>query len=160
MTTVELFAKEQCPLCEEARAILARVQTEMPFTLVERHLEPGTEEERLYRDEIPVVHINGRRAFTTRIDETAFRRILREDNPPERQGSGAGFFAAKGLEALGIACVMIGLVQGIASETMWMELYLSIAGIGLFLVGRFIERRPDRTRKNVDNRPPAGQHHT
>jgi hypothetical protein len=49
-------------------------------------------------------------------------------------------FLAKALEALGIACVMIGLVQGIMSETMWMELYLSIIGIVVFLVGRGIEK--------------------
>ena len=36
---------------------------------------------------------------------------------------------AKGCEALGIACVMIGLVQGIQSSSMWMELYLSIIGM-------------------------------
>lgn len=47
---------------------------------------------------------------------------------------------AKALEAFGISCLMIGLVQGIMSETMWMELYLSIIGIVLFLVGWGIER--------------------
>ena len=49
-------------------------------------------------------------------------------------------FLAKALEALGIACVMIGLVQGIMSETMWMELYLSIIGIVVFLAGRGMEK--------------------
>ncbi len=48
--------------------------------------------------------------------------------------------AAKALEAVGIACVMIGLVQGIMSESMWMELYLSIFGVLLFLVGRRLEK--------------------
>ena len=51
---------------------------------------------------------------------------------------------AKGFEALGIACVMIGLVQGIQSATMWMELYLSIIGIALFLIGWGIEKRVAR----------------
>lgn len=51
---------------------------------------------------------------------------------------------AKACEALGIACVMIGLVQGIMSETMWMELYLSIIGIAIFLVGWGIEKVSDR----------------
>lgn len=46
---------------------------------------------------------------------------------------------AKALEALGISSMMIGLVQGIMSETMWMELYLSIIGIALFLAGWGIE---------------------
>ena len=57
---------------------------------------------------------------------------------------------AKGLEALGIACVMIGLVQGIQSQTMWMELYLSIIGIVLFLVGWGIEKLMARKPK-IDN---------
>ena len=47
---------------------------------------------------------------------------------------------AKGFEALGIACVMIGLVQGMQSSSMWMELYLSITGIVLFLIGWGIEK--------------------
>jgi hypothetical protein len=50
-------------------------------------------------------------------------------------------FIAKSLEALGIACVMIGLVQGILGSTMWMELYLSIAGIIVFIAGRRLEKR-------------------
>jgi len=48
--------------------------------------------------------------------------------------------AAKACEAIGISCVMIGLVQGIMSETMWMELYLSIIGIVVFLIGWGIEK--------------------
>jgi flagellar biogenesis protein FliO len=57
---------------------------------------------------------------------------------------------AKACEALGIACVMIGLVQGIQSPSMWMELYLSVIGIILFLIGwgleKFLARR-SRARK-------------
>lgn len=47
---------------------------------------------------------------------------------------------AKGFEALGIACVMIGLVQGIQSDDMWIELYLSIIGIVVFMIGWGMER--------------------
>ena len=49
---------------------------------------------------------------------------------------------AKALEALGIACVMIGLAEGILGSTMWMELYLSVAGVIAFLAGRRLEKRP------------------
>lgn len=56
---------------------------------------------------------------------------------------------AKGLEALGIASVMIGLVQGIMSENMWIELYLSIAGIVVFLIGRIIEKRLIKQHKST-----------
>jgi hypothetical protein len=42
---------------------------------------------------------------------------------------------------------MIGLVQGIMSETMWMELYLSIIGIVVFLAGWAMETRLNRKRR-------------
>lgn len=60
---------------------------------------------------------------------------------------------AKSLEALGIACVMIGLVQGIQGENMWMELYLSIAGVAVFLVGRGIEKYTARRHHTGRNSP-------
>jgi hypothetical protein len=46
----------------------------------------------------------------------------------------------KTLEAVGIAAVMIGLVQGIYRD-MWGELYLFIGGIVVFYVGRILEKR-------------------
>ena len=49
-------------------------------------------------------------------------------------------FIAKGLEAIGIAAVMVGLVQGIYGD-MWGELYLWIGGMAVFFVGRRIEKR-------------------
>ena len=60
---------------------------------------------------------------------------------------------AKSFEAIGIACVMIGLVQGIQSDNMWMELYLAIIGIVLFLIGWRIEKRTVRRRGSADKPP-------
>lgn len=54
------------------------------------------------------------------------------------------------LEAVGIACVMIGLVQGILGQTMWMELYLSVTGIVIFFGGRGLEKLAARRRKGRD----------
>ena len=61
---------------------------------------------------------------------------------------------AKGFEALGIACVMIGLVQGVQSESMWMELYLSIIGIVLFLIGWGVEKRCTRRQRTGETPLP------
>ncbi len=47
---------------------------------------------------------------------------------------------AKLLEAIGIAAVMLGLVQGIYGD-MWGELYLLIGGVAIFYVGRIMEKR-------------------
>jgi hypothetical protein len=49
------------------------------------------------------------------------------------------------LEALGIAATMIGLLQGIFGD-MWGELYFSLAGILVFLTGRQVEKRADKTK--------------
>jgi membrane-bound ClpP family serine protease len=60
---------------------------------------------------------------------------------------------AKGFEAMGIASLMIGLVEGIQSPTMWNELYLTIIGIVLFTVGRIMEKRI--ARRNPPQEPPG-----
>ncbi len=46
---------------------------------------------------------------------------------------------SKTLEALGIASVMIGLVDGI-NGSMWLELYLLIIGLAIFFAGWGIEK--------------------
>ncbi len=53
---------------------------------------------------------------------------------------------AKLLEAIGIACVVIGLVNGIRGD-MWTDLYLFFAGIVVFYVGRMIEKRQEKRGK-------------
>ena len=45
------------------------------------------------------------------------------------------------LEAVGFAHVGLGLYLGISQDDMWKELYLSLTGIGFFVVGRLLERR-------------------
>lgn len=61
---------------------------------------------------------------------------------------------AKSLEALGIAGMMIGLVEGVFSQTMWSELTLSVIGVVVFIAGRWLEKR---ARKNHHSPPPARQ---
>jgi hypothetical protein len=51
------------------------------------------------------------------------------------------FIVAKGLQAVGIAAVASGLYAGIMWDDMWAELYLALAGLALFGVGRLAERR-------------------
>ena len=54
---------------------------------------------------------------------------------------------AKGIEAVGIAAVMVGLIQGIYGD-MWGELYLFLGGIVAFLVGRRIEKKWEKQQRN------------
>ena len=65
-------------------------------------------------------------------------------------------YLPKGLEAVGIAALMIGLVQGIYGD-MWGELYLFLGGIVLFLVGRRLEKEPDRKEKGRSGNPESAR---
>ena len=51
------------------------------------------------------------------------------------------FFLAKLLQAVGFAHVGIGLWLGVAHDDMWKELWLALSGLGVFTIGRVLERR-------------------
>lgn len=51
------------------------------------------------------------------------------------------FIFAKTLQAIGFAHVGLGLYLGMVRDDMWKELYLTLTGLGFFLIGRVLERR-------------------
>jgi nicotinate-nucleotide pyrophosphorylase len=63
-------------LCESARRVLARVRAEIPFALVEVDITGDEELERLYRERIPVVLVDGVEAFTYFVSPDALLRRL------------------------------------------------------------------------------------
>jgi glutaredoxin len=76
MRRVTLYHSEGCHLCERARAIVAGVRAEVPFELVEIDIGGDPELERTYREWLPVVEIDGERAFVYHVDPEAFRRKI------------------------------------------------------------------------------------
>ncbi|HET7786212.1 MAG TPA: glutaredoxin family protein [Myxococcales bacterium] len=76
MREVVLYTREGCSLCEKAKAAILRVRREVPFLF--REVDIGWSGE-LYEDhkhDIPVVEIDGRRAFKHRVDAEALRERL------------------------------------------------------------------------------------
>ncbi len=71
-----LYTAEGCHLCENARAILARIAEDLEFDLREVDIggDPSLEAE--YRAFIPVVEIEGRRRFTYYVQPDAFRKAV------------------------------------------------------------------------------------
>ena len=51
------------------------------------------------------------------------------------------FVFAKVLQAVGFAHVGLGLYLGIVRDDMWKELYLTLTGLGFFMIGRLLERK-------------------
>jgi glutaredoxin len=76
MTTVVLYAREGCCLCDEARQTLGRVRARHPFELQERDIDADERLLRVYLERIPVVTIDGVEAFELVVDEGEFERAL------------------------------------------------------------------------------------
>ncbi|MEE8409568.1 MAG: glutaredoxin family protein [Myxococcota bacterium] len=75
---VEIFSGPDCHLCDEAKAVLEDLRRELDFELVEHSIHDDPELYERYRLEIPVVQIDGRKAFKYRVDrDDAEERITR-----------------------------------------------------------------------------------
>ena len=76
MTTVTLYGKAGCCLCDEARDVLSAVRAERLFELeqVDVSLDPALD--RLYGERIPVVAVDGEELFEYHVDAAELRRRL------------------------------------------------------------------------------------
>ena len=75
--SVTLFHARDCSLCERARARLAELRAELGFPYDEVDITGVDDLEARYREWLPVVEIDGERAFVYYLDEAAFRRKVR-----------------------------------------------------------------------------------
>jgi len=77
MKEVVLYSKPDCCLCDEALKILDRVQKVFPFVLRKIDILTDRGLYNQFKDEIPVVFIESKKAFKYRIDESKLIRLLR-----------------------------------------------------------------------------------
>ena len=73
---VVLYHAEGCHLCERALRVLHEVRQEIPFDFEEIDIGGDPELEARYREWLPVVEIDGERAFVYYVDSGALRRKL------------------------------------------------------------------------------------
>jgi glutaredoxin len=76
MTSVVLYTRRGCCLCDEARQVLERAQRKHPFALAERDIEQDDVLLRRYLERIPVVEVDGVEAFELFVDEPELERLL------------------------------------------------------------------------------------
>jgi len=76
VTRVVLYYASDCHLCERARSTLAEVSRTHEFELEEVDIGGVLELEAAYREWLPVVEIDGERAFVYNVDAAAFRRKI------------------------------------------------------------------------------------
>jgi glutaredoxin len=76
VTTLVLYGREGCCLCDDAREVLERVRRRRSFELRERDIDRDEALLRAYLERIPVVTIDGVEAFELFVDESELERRL------------------------------------------------------------------------------------
>jgi glutaredoxin len=75
-TVIEIYTRPGCHLCQDAKRIILAASAQFDFQLYERNVEDSAEMESNYGEEIPVVFINGRKAFKHRVTSSQLERYL------------------------------------------------------------------------------------
>ena len=73
---VVLYHAQGCHLCERALRVLHEIRQEIPFDFEEVDIDGHPPLEACYREWLPVVEIDGERAFVYYVDSAALRRKL------------------------------------------------------------------------------------
>jgi glutaredoxin len=76
---VVVYSKPGCCLCDEVKENLKRLQASYAFNLREVNILEDPEAHERFKEEIPVVFINGKKAFKYHLDEKQFLMKLESD---------------------------------------------------------------------------------
>jgi len=74
--SVVVYSRKGCHLCEVVKESLSKLSRHGGFTWLEIDVDEDSELRRQYNDEVPVVLIDGRKAFKYHMDEREFLRKL------------------------------------------------------------------------------------
>ena len=71
-----IYSKPHCCLCERVKKQLMRLQRQHEFTLREVNILEDSAAYEMFKDEIPVIFVDGKKTFKYRLDEKRFVRIF------------------------------------------------------------------------------------
>jgi len=74
---VEIYSRPGCHLCDEAKKVIERVHRRVAFGLKVINVETDKDLEKQYGEQVPVVLINGIKAFKYRVDEAEFENKVK-----------------------------------------------------------------------------------
>jgi glutaredoxin len=76
---VECYGKKDCCLCKDAKEVIARVKADIPFQFKEVDIGASDDLFRMYKEDVPTIFINGKKAFKFKVDEEEFRKRVRKE---------------------------------------------------------------------------------
>jgi hypothetical protein len=71
-----LYSRKDCCLCDEMKDVVRRVAASVPLTLEEIDVDGAPELREQYGHEVPVLFIDGRKAFKYRVTAPELRKRL------------------------------------------------------------------------------------
>jgi len=74
---VVIYSRPGCHLCDEAKEVIKRVAARIPITLHEVNIDNDSDARARFNEEIPVIFIDGKKAFKYRIEESELLRRLK-----------------------------------------------------------------------------------
>jgi hypothetical protein len=69
----------RCVTCFDACNTITRVNEDVPFSFKEVDIRSNDDLYRRYKDDIPTIFINGKKAFKFKVDEDEFRKRVRKE---------------------------------------------------------------------------------
>jgi glutaredoxin len=76
MTTITIYSRQGCHLCDDAQKTLESMREELNFEIVVIDIDQDTELIKLYSDQVPVIHIDGIHHDFYKVDPLRFRSSL------------------------------------------------------------------------------------
>ena len=73
---VTVYSRHGCHLCEDAVKTLESMREELAFEIEIIYIDGNPELEKLYGNEVPVIHINGEHHDFYKVDPERFRSSL------------------------------------------------------------------------------------
>jgi glutaredoxin len=76
---LRLYTRKDCCLCEEMKSTLSRVADRVAFTLEEIDVDTSPILQEKYGNDVPVLFINGRKAFKYRLTVRELEQRLKRE---------------------------------------------------------------------------------
>jgi len=76
MTVITVFGRHGCHLCDVAVEVLEEMHTELKFEIEKIYIDGDAELEKLYGEQVPVIHIDGVHHDFFRVDPERFKSSL------------------------------------------------------------------------------------
>lgn len=77
---LQIYTRQSCCLCEEMKNVVREAAIRFPLTLEETDIDTSAELQAVYGAEVPVLFINGRKAFKYRVTTRELKKRLQREN--------------------------------------------------------------------------------